>query len=135
MARRYLLDTNICIYIRQKRPAQVLERFTQLNVGEAFLSVVTFGELLYGVAKSQHRIAALEKLDALVSFLPVLPLPAAAAEHYGKLRAELEQKGQSIGGNDLWIAAHALAEGLVLVSNDEREFRRIPGLTVENWAA
>lgn len=135
MAKRYLLDTNICIYIRQKRPAQVLERFTQLNVGEAFLSVVTFGELLYGVAKSQHRIAALEKLDALVSFLPVLPLPAAAAEHYGKLRAELEQKGQSIGGNDLWIAAHALAEGLVLVSNDEREFRRIPGLTVENWAA
>ncbi len=131
---RYLLDTNICIYIRQKRPAEVLARFEKLKAGEAALSVITYGELLYGAAKSQHRQQAMDSLSDLVSFLPALELPANAAQEYGEIRANLETKGEIIGGNDLWIAAHAKAAGLVLVTNNEREFKRVPGLKVQNWA-
>jgi len=131
---RYLLDTNICIYIRQKRPDKVLRRFQKLRPGEAALSVITYGELLYGAAKSQQRLAALERLRELVHFLPALPLPETAADAYGRIRADLESKGEMIGNNDLWIAAHALAAGLILVTNNEREFRRVHGLKVRNWA-
>lgn len=135
MEPRYLLDTNICIYIRQKRPEEVLRRFRKLRPGEAALSVITYGELLYGAAKSAQRTAALERLRALVQLLPALPLPETAAETYGTIRAELESKGEMIGNNDLWIAAHALAVGLTLVTNNEKEFRRVRGLKVQNWAA
>jgi tRNA(fMet)-specific endonuclease VapC len=135
MQARYLLDTNICIYIRQKRPEQLLQRFRELRPGEAALSVITYGELLYGAEKSAHRGAALERLRELVHLLPALPLPESAAEAYGRIRAELESKGEMIGNNDLWIAAHALSSRLILVTNNEREFRRIPRLTVQNWAS
>jgi tRNA(fMet)-specific endonuclease VapC len=131
---RFLLDTNICIYIRQKRPAEVLARFEKLKAGEAVLSVVTYGELLYGAAKSQQREIAMARLADLVSLLPVLDLPAGAAREYGEIRALLESKGETIGGNDLWIAAHARALGLVLVTNNEREFSRVPRLKIQNWA-
>lgn len=134
MAARFLLDTNICIYIRQRRPPEVLARFEKLKAGEAVLSVVTYGELLYGAAKSQQRELAMARLTELVSFLPVLALPESAAHEYGKIRAVLEAKGEAIGGNDLWIAAHAKASGLVLVTNNEREFKRVAGLKVQNWA-
>ena len=134
MEARYLLDTNICIYIRRDKPQGVLRRFQTLRPGEAALSVITFGELLFGAAKSKQSEAAFEGLAALSEALPVLPLPAGAAESYGAIRAELERKGQMIGNNDLWIAAHAKAEGLTLVTNNEREFRRIPGLKLQNWA-
>jgi tRNA(fMet)-specific endonuclease VapC len=135
MEPRYLLDTNICIYIRQKRPEEVLRRFRKLRQGEAALSVITYGELLYGAAKSSQRAAALERLRELVHFLPALAMPETAGETYGTIRAELESKGEMIGNNDLWIAAHALASGLILVTNNEREFRRVRGLKVQNWAA
>lgn len=135
MEPRYLLDTNICIYIRQKRPEEVLRRFQKLRPGEAVLSVITYGELLYGAAKSEQRVAALERLRELVHWLPALSLPETAAEAYGRIRAELESKGELIGNNDLWIAAHAVAEGLTLVTNNEREFRRVRGLKIQNWAA
>jgi|SRR5579863_4824645 len=135
MEARFLLDTNICIYIRQQRPEKVLLRFRKLRPGEAVLSVITFGELLYGAAKSAHRREAKERLRELVHLLPAMPLPADAAERYGAMRAELESKGEMIGNNDLWIAAHALAAGLTLVTNNEREFRRVRGLKVRNWAA
>jgi tRNA(fMet)-specific endonuclease VapC len=134
MEPRYLLDTNICIYIRQKRPDEVLRRFRKLRPGEAVLSVITYGELLYGAAKSQRRVAALERLRELVNLLPALSLPETAAEAYGAIRAELEAKGEMIGNNDLWIAAHALASGLTLVTNNEKEFQRVRGLRVQNWA-
>ena len=134
MEPRYLLDTNICIYIRQSMPEQVLRRFRKLRPGEAALSVITYGELLYGAAKSTHRTAALERLRELVQLLPALPLPETAAETYGTIRAELELKGEMIGNNDLWIAAHALASGLILVTNNEKEFRRVRGLKIQNWA-
>lgn len=135
MAARYLLDTNICIYIRQRRPPEVLARFEKLKAGEAVLSVVTYGELLHGAAKSQQRETALARLHQLVSLLPVAGLPEAAAHEYGEIRALLESKGDSIGGNDLWIAAHARAASLVLVTNNEREFKRVPGIRVQNWAS
>ena len=97
MEPRYLLDTNICIYIRQKRPEEVLRRFRKLRPGEAVLSVITFGELLCGAAKSAQRSAALERLRELVTLLPALSLPESAAEAYGSIRAELESRGEMIG--------------------------------------
>jgi tRNA(fMet)-specific endonuclease VapC len=130
----YLLDTNICIYIRQRKPEEVLRRFRKLRTGEAALSVITYGELLYAAAKSGQRIVALERLRELVRFLPALAMPEGAAETYGAIRADLESKGEMISNNDLWIAAHALATGLTLVTNNEREFRRVRGLKVQNWA-
>jgi len=134
MEPRYLLDTNICIYIRQKRPDEVLRRFRKLRPGEAALSVITYGELLYGAAKSKQRVAALEQLRELGNLLPALSLPETAAEVYGTIRAELEVKGEMIGNNDLWIASHAVASGLTLITNSEREFRRVRGLKMQNWA-
>jgi len=112
----------------------VLRRFRGLKQGEAALSVITFGELMYGAENSAQRAAALELLRGLAQVLPVLDLPDTTAEAYGRIRAELERAGQMIGNNDLWIAAHARAAGLTLVTNNEREFRRVRGLKVENWA-
>ncbi len=134
MEPRYLLDTNICIYIRQSKPEEVLRRFRRLRPGEAVLSVITYGELLFGAAKSTQRAAARERLRELVRLLPALALPESAAETYGAVRADLESKGEMIGNNNLWIAAHALAMGLTLVTNNESEFRRVRGLKVQNWA-
>jgi len=134
MEPRYLLDTNICIYIRQKRPDEVLRRFRKLRPGEAALSVITYGELLYGAAKSKQRVAALEQLRELGNLLPALSLPETAAEVYGTIRAELEVKGEMIGNNDLWIASHAVASRLTLITNNEREFRQVRGLKMQNWA-
>ena len=135
MEPHYLLDTNICIYIRKKRPEEVLRRFRKLRPGEAVLSVITYGELLYGAMKSEQRLTAMEQLRELLTLLPALALPETAAEAYGKIRAELESKGEMIGNNDLWIAAHAVAAGLILVTNNEREFRRVREVKVQNWAA
>lgn len=135
MGPRYLLDTNICTYLRQNRPPEVTERFRHMQHGEAVVSVITYGELLYGAERSQQRARALESVTRLVSLLPVLPMPWEAAATYGEIRAALEMQGQLIGGNDLWIAAHAKAARLILVSNNEREFKRISGLKLQNWAS
>jgi len=131
----YLLDTNICIYIRQKRPEEVLRHFRKLRSGEAALSVITYGELVFGAMRSAQRAASLLRLQELVQLLPALPLPETAAESYGAIRAELQVSGRMIGNNDLWIAAHALAAGLTLVTSNEREFQRIRGLKIQNWTA
>lgn len=135
METRFLLDTNICIYIRQKTPPEILRRFEKLSPGEAAISVITYGELLYGAEKSTQRVAALARLRELVFFLPSLPLPEAAGRAYGKIRSALELKGELIGNNDLWIAAHATADRLTLVTNNEKEFRRVPGLKIQNWSS
>jgi tRNA(fMet)-specific endonuclease VapC len=133
---RYLLDTNICIYIRQKRPQAVLKRFEKLSVGDVAISAITYGELVYGAERSPatHRDANRKLLAELVELLAVLPMPKEVGDTYGALRETLERGGQGIGNNDLWIAAHAKAEGLTLVTNNEREFKRVLGLKVENWA-
>ena len=111
-----------------------MRRFRKLRPGEAVLSVITYGELLYGAAKSEQRAAALERLRELVNLLPALPLPETAGEAYGMIRAQVESKGEMIGNNDLWIAAHAVAARLTLVTNNEKEFRRVRGLKIQNWA-
>lgn len=134
METRYLLDANIVIYIRQKRPESVLRRFARLRPGEAGISVIAYGELLYGAMKSSQRELALERLREIGEELPALPLPEKAAETYGLIRANLESRGELIGNNDLWIAAHALASGLTLVTNNEKAFRRVRGLRVQNWS-
>lgn len=133
MAARFLLDTNICIYIRRRRPPAVLARFRQLQPGEAALSVITYGELLYGAEKSQFREHSLGQLAELAGLLPILELPSRAGQFYGSIRAALASEGGMIGNNDLWIAAHAQAAGLILVTNNEREFRRVQGLEIQNW--
>jgi tRNA(fMet)-specific endonuclease VapC len=133
MGARYLLDTNICIYLRQNRTPEVTARFQRLQPGDATLSVITYGELAYGAERSRQRTQALESLARLVSLLPVLGLPEDAGAAYGEIRAALESRGEMIGGNDLWIAAHAKAARLVLVTNNERAFRRVPELKVQNW--
>lgn len=135
MARRYLLDTNICIYIAKHNPPAVRARFDQLSADELAMSVITLGELRHGAEKSQARTKALAALQALQGLIRVEPLTEAVGEHYGKVRRTLERAGEPIGNNDLWIAAHALAQGWVLVTNNEREFRRVKGLKVENWVA
>ena len=135
MSLRFLLDTNICIYIRQKKSPEVLARFDEVQAGEAAMSTITHGELLYGAARSQNPEGARRILGELVAWIPVLSLPDEAAEEYGRVRASLEGRGIMIGTNDLWIAAHAKVAGLTLVTNNEKEFRRISGLKIENWAS
>jgi len=133
MQTRFLLDTNICIYIQRQKPLNVLERFKMLKVGDAGISIITWGELLYGAQKSQQRKKVLQLLEEFKTIIPVLAMPVAAGETYGAIRAALESKGTPIGNNDLWIAAHAKAAALTLVTNNEREFNRVPGLKIQNW--
>ena len=135
MSLRFLLDTNIFIYIRQKKSPQVLARFDEVQAGEAAMSIITHGELLYGAERSENRESARHILSELVTWIPVLSLPDGAAEEYGEIRANLEARGVMIGTNDLWIGAHAKVAGLTLVTNNEKEFRRISGLKIENWAS
>jgi tRNA(fMet)-specific endonuclease VapC len=130
-----MLDTNICIYLRQNRPPDVTMRFRQMQHGDAFISAITYGELHYGAERSQQRTHALESLGRLVSLLPVVPLPGEAATAYGEIRTALEARGEMIGGNELWIAAHAKSAGLTLVTNDEREFKRVPDLSSKTGPA
>lgn len=133
MEPRYLLDTDTCIYIYKNKPLAVSERFGKLPDGEAAISVITFGELLFGAMKSAKRVEVLATLAELKRALPVLPLGEAAAGVYGELRADLESRGNLIGNNDLWIAAHSLSANLILVTNNEREFSRVRGLKLQNW--
>jgi tRNA(fMet)-specific endonuclease VapC len=135
MELQYLLDTDIFIFIRQKRPENVFQRFRSLQQGEAAISIITYGELSYGAAKSLRPSEAFARVSAITDLLAILPLPKSAGQTYGEIRAKLESRGEMIGNNDLWIAAHALASGLTLVTNDEKEFRRVRGLKVQNWAA
>lgn len=135
MSVRYLLDTNICIYISKKRPHEVYQRFSELNVGDIGMSMITFGELRFGAEKSQHREIALEKLDQLMCYIPVIMPTPETAEKYAIIRSYLEKNGQPIGNNDLWIAAHALSMNAILVTNNTKEFIRVPDLLVENWVS
>jgi len=134
MPARFLLDTDICIYLRSNDRPAITKRFAALDRDEAAVSVITFGELAYGAARSNDPARAAQGIAWLMRVVEVLPLPTHAARVYGEIRAGLSVPGRLIGPNDLWIAAHALAEGLVLVTNNEREFRRIRGLKIENWA-
>ena len=133
MSARYLLDTNICIYIAKHNPPAVRERFARHSSRDLSISVSTLVELRFGAEKSQSREQSLAGVAKLEQLIPVYALPEAAGEHYGQIRATLNSMGQPIGNNDLWLAAHARAQGWILVTNNEREFIRVPGLQVENW--
>jgi tRNA(fMet)-specific endonuclease VapC len=128
-----LLDTNICIYVARSHPATVARRFARAVPGSLGISIITWGELCFGAAKSSDPSRAHSLLNHFSGLVQVLPLPAEAGLRYGKVRAELERAGTPIGNNDLWIAAHALALGVPLVSNNLREFERVAGLKLENW--
>lgn len=129
---RYMLDTNIVIYVIKRRPRALLDKFNA-HAGQMCISTITEGELLHGVEKSDHRDRNLRQVEDFVSRLDVLAYDSKAAAHYGDIRADLERKGKPIGVNDLHIAAHARAEGLILVSNNTREFERVVALRLDNW--
>lgn len=131
----YMLDTNICIYIIKQAPESVFKRFQQLSVGTLSMSIITYAELLYGIEKSQFRHRSRCLLDEIINLIPPLPLPINASEYYANIRASLEKNGSIIGNNDLWIAAHALAIDSTLVSNNLKEFSRVPNLKIENWVS
>jgi tRNA(fMet)-specific endonuclease VapC len=130
---RYLLDTNICIYVIKRRPQELLDSFNR-NAGLMAISAVTFSELLHGVEKSAAPSRNLAAVEDFCSRLDLLPYGPKASLHYGQIRASLERSGTPIGVNDLHIAAHARSEGLTLVSNNLREFQRVDGLLLENWS-
>lgn len=131
-APRYLLDTNIYIAYKKQRLG-VPERIRALSAGEAAMSVVTWGELVLGAEKSQHREASFDILKRIREIIPVLGMDDDTGSHYGAIRGSLEKQGMPIGPNDLWIAAHARSRGLNLVTNNTREFQRVPDLALEDW--
>lgn len=129
---KYLLDTNIVIYVMKKRPKEVMGIFNR-NAHRMVISAITFSELQYGAEKSARVQENLNTIEEFTSLIDILPYTAKASMHYGNIRASLEKLGQTIGVNDLHIAAHARSEGLVLVTNNMSEFARVPGLLLENW--
>ncbi len=130
---KYMLDTNICIYIIKKKPEKVLKKFETFNVGDICISSVTLAELMYGVEKSQHQQKNRVALEEFVLPLEIMPFDDSAAYCYGHIRAHLEKKGKPIGAMDLMIAAHAESLNSILVTNNKKEFSRVPKLKVENW--
>ncbi|HAJ11101.1 MAG TPA: VapC toxin family PIN domain ribonuclease [Comamonadaceae bacterium] len=129
---RYLLDTNIVIYVLKRRPIEVLSVFNA-NASRMAISSITLAELMHGAEKSSRVTENLAAIEDFCSRLEVLPYGSKAAQHYGAIRAHLEKLGRPIGVNDLHIAAHARSEGLVLVTNNTTEFKRVPALEIENW--
>lgn len=130
---KFLLDTDICIYLINERPKKVLDHFKRHQIGEIGISSITASELAYGVAKTgsiKNRVA----LEQFLLPLQIADYDASAALAYGDIRAALETQGKTIGPLDMLIAAHALSLRVVLVTNNEKEFRRVEKLKVENWA-
>ncbi|WP_170304399.1 type II toxin-antitoxin system tRNA(fMet)-specific endonuclease VapC [Mariprofundus erugo] len=129
---KYMLDTNIVIYTIKNRPAHVRDTF-KLHDGQMCISSVTFGELVYGAERSSQPERNLADIQGLVARLEIVPFDEHATEHFGQLRAELYNIGQPIGPYDMMIAGHARSMGLILVTNNEKEFARVPGLRLQNW--
>ena len=130
-----MLDTNICIYTIRRKPPRVIERIQQARVSELSISAITLSELEFGASKSSKPERNKMALAHFLAPVEVLSFDDMAARDYGQIRAYLERQGTPIGPLDLLIAAHALSTGCTLVTNNESEFSRVPGLTVENWAA
>ena len=129
----YLLDTNICIAIIKKCPLEVKEKMVQTAVGEVAISSIVLAELWYGVELSEKQAENRAALDDFLQYVVVMDWPESAGLEYGKIRARLKKMGTPIGANDLLIAAHSLALDAILVSDNTREFSRVPGLKLENW--
>ncbi|WP_341714963.1 type II toxin-antitoxin system VapC family toxin [Limnobacter sp.] len=130
---RRTLDTNICSYILRRHPAEMIERFASLEKSQLWLSAIVAAELRFGAAKlASPRFQA--AIEAWLAGFEVLPWPVDAAHHYAQIRSKLERAGKPVGGMDLLIAAHAMAEDSVVITNNAREFHRVPRLAVEEWA-
>jgi tRNA(fMet)-specific endonuclease VapC len=133
---KYLLDTNICIYLINEKPKKVLAKFEQYQIDEFGISSITHAELQYGVQKSRHKSTNQNALDEFLTPLTILPFQGIKlVVHYGEIRAFLESMGQTIGPLDMLIAAHALSLDLTIVSNNIKEFSRVPKLKCENWVS
>jgi len=131
---RYMLDTDMCSYIVKRSNDAVLNRLRRVPVDDVCISVITKAEPLFGVELSPRRHQDSVAVDAFLRHLAVLDLPSEAAVHYADIRADLRRRGEMIGANDLFIAAHARALDLTLVTNNRREFGRVRRLVTENWA-
>lgn len=131
----WMLDTDILVYFINRKPGfeRIARRMSGRSPGDVRLSAITLAELKFGIENGEFRAEDGKALEGLLEFLQVDDFPAAAAQDYGEIRASLERRGRKIGPNDLLIAAHARRLGAVLVTNNEREFRRVPGLLVQNW--
>lgn len=130
-----MLDTDICIYTIKRKPVSVLKHLESLKPGTVVMSAITFAELINGAKKSRFVMDNLQRLNELSEVIEVLPFDKNAATVYGDVRSDIERRGLVIGGNDLFIAAHALSLNLTLVTNNEKEFSRVNGLRIENWVA
>ena len=129
---KYMLDTNICIYVIKKKPIEALVKFNE-HAGQLSISSITLAELIHGAEKSQRVEHNFRQVEDFISRLEILKYGEKAAFHYGNIRAGLEKKGNTIGVNDLHIAGHARSEGLTIVSNNLKEFKRVEALRTENW--
>jgi tRNA(fMet)-specific endonuclease VapC len=127
-----MLDTSICIHVMKNRTLRLNERFNRL-APHLCISSISLSELHYGVEKSDRRAESLSILEEFAGRLTTLPFPPEAAQVYGTIRAGLERKGKPVGSLDMLIGAHALSQGVTIVTNNRREFDRMPGLVVENW--
>ena len=132
---KLMLDTNICIYIIKQQPVAVLKRFLEYQIGDIGISSITLSELRYGVAKSTHQEKNAKALDEFITPLEVVSFDEEATHVYGDIRATLEKAGTPIGSMDMLIAAHAVSLGIPLVTNNTREFVRIPTLNIIDWLA
>lgn len=130
----YMLDTDISSYVMKRANEQLLKKLRTVAVNDVCISVITKSELLYGVELSPRRAQDQAALKAFLNYVEVLNFPDEAADHYAKIRADLKSRGAMIGGNDLFIAAHARSLGLMLITNNIREFSRVRDLALENWA-
>lgn len=131
----WMLDTDILVYFINRKPGfeRIARRMSGRSPGEVRLSAITLAELTFGIENAEFRSEDGKTLEGLLGFLQVDDFPGSAAQDYGEIRVSLERSGRKIGPNDLLIAAHARHLGAVLVTNNEREFRRVPGLSVQNW--
>jgi len=131
----FLIDTNICIYIMNERPPEVIQKFKNTKIGQIGISTITVSELNYGVSKSKYQKQNNKRLEEFLAPFDIFPYDENASKFYGKIRTQLENDGNIIGPFDMLIAAHALSKDIVLVTNNEKEFKRIKSLKVENWVS
>ena len=131
---KYMLDTDICSYIMREKPIQVLDRFNTLKMDQFCISIITYAKFLYGVQRSANQKKHQAIVDSFILHVDILKWDQPAAEHYGQIRAELEVQGKTIGNMDMMIAAHARSKNMMLVTNNEKHFKRVESLNIDNWA-
>jgi len=130
---KFLIDTNICIYLMNNRSPELIQKFKDTEIGQIGISSITISELYSGLSKSKNQEFNLKRLEEFLVPFEILAYDAIASKYYGEIRYDLENRGEVIGPLDLLIAAHALSRNLVLITNNEKEFRGIKLLKVENW--